>query len=105
DEADADGNGTLTKTELEDFVTSKGGTATQADAAYTALDTNGTGSVTKEQLVAATESLKALNKPEAPPSEPPSETSRARADLAPWLQFVDALATATKSTSSVAVAA
>ncbi len=90
-EIDSDGNGTLTKTEMEEFVKSSGGTTEQADELFTSLDTEGTGSVTKDQLLAAAEELEA-NKPNRP-------------DPATWSRYSDALATATKSSASVAVAA
>jgi Ca2+-binding EF-hand superfamily protein len=90
-EADTDSNGSLTKTELEEYVKSSGGTAEQADELFATLDTEGTGSVTKDQLIAAAEELEA-NRPSRP-------------DPATWSRYSDNLATATKPSSSVAVAA
>ncbi len=47
---DADGDGALTKSELEKAVTAAGGTAASADALYTQLDPDNTGSVSQSQF-------------------------------------------------------
>lgn len=49
---DSDGNGSITKTELESAVTKAGGTTGQADALYSQLDPNDTGSVSESQFSA-----------------------------------------------------
>ncbi|HWE74701.1 MAG TPA: EF-hand domain-containing protein [Stellaceae bacterium] len=77
------GGSTLTQTELEQAVTSAGGTAAAADALYAQLDPNNTGSVTEQQFAAnlpsvfnastsdggdsATDAMGALMKTMAPP--------------------------------------
>lgn len=52
DQLDTNGDGTLTKSELEAAVTSAGGTTASADALYAELDPDNTGEVTEEQFVA-----------------------------------------------------
>jgi Ca2+-binding EF-hand superfamily protein len=47
---DTSGSGSITKSELEQAVTSAGGTATAADALYALLDPKNTGSVTEQQF-------------------------------------------------------
>src|SRR5579864_6770662 len=47
---DANGDGSVTKSELEQAVTKAGGTTTSADALYAALDPNSTGSVSEQQF-------------------------------------------------------
>ena len=47
---DTSGSGSITKSELEQAVTSAGGTTTAADALYAKLDPNNTGSVTEQQF-------------------------------------------------------
>src|SRR5579871_5232810 len=47
---DANGDGSITKTELEQSVTASGGTTQAADALYAVLDPNNTGSVTEQQF-------------------------------------------------------
>jgi len=49
-EIDTSGSGSITKSELEQAVTSAGGTTTAADALYADLDPNNTGSVTEQQF-------------------------------------------------------
>ncbi|HEV8390418.1 MAG TPA: EF-hand domain-containing protein [Dongiaceae bacterium] len=66
---DADGDGSITKGELEDAVANAGGTAEEADALYGKLDPDDTGSVTEEQFAAAM----------MPPPPPPPATSEADA--------------------------
>ena len=53
DKIDTDGDGKISKTELEAAFTAAGGTAEQADAAFAKLDTDGDGAVTKGEFVAA----------------------------------------------------
>ena len=48
---DTNGDGSLTQAELEQAVTSAGGTKEAADALYAKLDPNNTGSVTQQQFV------------------------------------------------------
>jgi len=48
---DANGDGILTKSELEQAVTAAGGTSASADALYAQLDPNNTGSVSEQQFV------------------------------------------------------
>jgi Ca2+-binding EF-hand superfamily protein len=48
---DANGDGTLTKPELEQAVTAAGGTTASADALYAKLDPNNTGGVSEQQFV------------------------------------------------------
>jgi Ca2+-binding EF-hand superfamily protein len=48
---DANGDGSLTKTELEQAVTKAGGTVASADALYAKLDPTNTGSVSAQQFV------------------------------------------------------
>src|SRR5215472_18482097 len=47
----ANGNGSITKSELEQTVTADGGTTQGADALYASLDPNNTGSVTENQFL------------------------------------------------------
>src|SRR5579864_2527322 len=47
---DANGDGSVTKSELEQAVTKAGGTTTGADALYATLDPNNTGSVSEQQF-------------------------------------------------------
>ena len=47
---DANGDGSITQTELENAVTAAGGTTTAADALYAKLDPNNTGSVSEQQF-------------------------------------------------------
>ena len=47
----ANGNGSITKSELEQTVTADGGTTQGADALYASLDPNNTGSVTETQFL------------------------------------------------------
>jgi Ca2+-binding EF-hand superfamily protein len=49
-EIDTSGIGSITKSELEQAVTTAGGTTTAADALYATLDPNNTGSVTAQQF-------------------------------------------------------
>ncbi len=50
---DADGDGSITKSELEQAVTKAGGTAQAADALYAQLDPNNAGSVSQQQFTDA----------------------------------------------------
>ena len=54
---DSDGDGSITKTELETAVTANGGTTEAADALYSALDPDGTGSVSASQFGANLKSV------------------------------------------------
>jgi Ca2+-binding EF-hand superfamily protein len=54
---DASGDGSITKSELENAVTSAGGTTASADALYSELDPNGTGSVSESQFANTVQSL------------------------------------------------
>src|ERR1019366_4994565 len=47
---DSNGNGSITKSELEQAVTSAGGTTQAADALYAKIDPNNTGSVSEQQF-------------------------------------------------------
>ena len=47
---DANGDGSLSQTELEQAVTNAGGTTQAADALYSELDPNNTGSVSEQQF-------------------------------------------------------
>jgi Ca2+-binding EF-hand superfamily protein len=47
---DTNADGSVSKSEFENFVTSLGGTTGEADADFTALDTSGSGSVTSSQF-------------------------------------------------------
>src|SRR5215471_17703927 len=47
----ANGNGSITKSELEQTVTADGGTTQGADALYASLDPNNTGSVTENKFL------------------------------------------------------
>ena len=47
---DSNGTGSITKSELEQAVTSAGGTTQAADALYAQLDPNNTGSVSEQQF-------------------------------------------------------
>jgi Ca2+-binding EF-hand superfamily protein len=47
---DTDGDGSISKSEMESYIESKGGTQSQTDALFSALDQNGSGSLTKAQL-------------------------------------------------------
>lgn len=47
---DTDGDGSISKSELETAVTNGGGTTQAADALYAELDPNNTGSVSEQQL-------------------------------------------------------
>jgi hypothetical protein len=49
---DTDGDGQISKSELESAVTTGGGTVSQADAFFSKLDRNGDGSVSKGELTA-----------------------------------------------------
>jgi len=48
---DAQGNGSITQTQLEQAVTADGGTTQGADALYATLDPNHTGNVTETQFL------------------------------------------------------
>ena len=50
---DTDGDGKISKSELEAAFTAAGGTAQQADAVFAKLDTDGDGAVSKNEFVAA----------------------------------------------------
>jgi Ca2+-binding EF-hand superfamily protein len=54
---DASGDGSITKSELENAVTAAGGTTASADALYSELDPNGTGSVSESQFANTVQSL------------------------------------------------
>jgi Ca2+-binding EF-hand superfamily protein len=53
DKIDGDSDGSISKTELEQAVTSAGGTAQSADALFSLLDPKSTGSVTKQQFTSS----------------------------------------------------
>ncbi len=55
DKIDTDGDGSISKSELESAVTAAGGTAAAADAFYAQLDPNNTGSVSEQQFANALE--------------------------------------------------
>jgi Ca2+-binding EF-hand superfamily protein len=52
-QADGNGDGVITQTELEQAVTAAGGSTAGADALYAKLDPNGTGSVSQQQFIDA----------------------------------------------------
>jgi Ca2+-binding EF-hand superfamily protein len=54
---DSSGDGSITKSELENAVTTGGGTTASADALYAELDPNGTGSVSESQFANTVQSL------------------------------------------------
>jgi len=47
---DTDGDGTISESELETYIESKGGTQAQADALYAGLNQNGSGNLTQAQM-------------------------------------------------------
>ncbi len=47
---DGDGDGTVSQSEMETYIQSKGGTAAQADALFSGLNQNGSGNLTQTQL-------------------------------------------------------
>lgn len=47
---DADGNSTISQTEMESYIEGQGGTANQADQLFTALDSSGSGAISQDQL-------------------------------------------------------
>lgn len=49
-EIDTSGSGSITKSQVEQAVTTAGGTTAAADALYADLDPNNTGSVTEQQF-------------------------------------------------------
>ena len=55
---DSDGDGSVSKADVEAVVTGKGGTAESADALYAKLDPKNTGSVSEEQFTARFKSSK-----------------------------------------------
>ena len=80
---DSNGDGSVSKTEFENVVTSNGGSAAQADADYSALDPSGSGSVGASDFATAIEKLQ-------------SGTSN---DQSPLLTLLDAFAHNTSTTT------
>jgi Ca2+-binding EF-hand superfamily protein len=58
-QADGNGDGAITQSELEQAVTAAGGSATGADALFAKLDPAGTGSVSEQQFIDALQPLSA----------------------------------------------
>lgn len=54
---DTNGDGSVSQTELEDYVTSNGGTTAQADSIFSALDTGSSGSLSSSDFSTAIENL------------------------------------------------
>jgi Ca2+-binding EF-hand superfamily protein len=86
---DANGDGSITQTELEQAVTKAGGTTAGADALYAQLDQSGTGSVSQQQFLSAL--------------QPPSSTGNTATDaLLALFNAVDPNNTTTGSNSATA---
>lgn len=62
---DTDGDGSITQSEMESYITDLGGTTDQADTLFASLDSEGTGSVSADDLAAAS----------GPPPGPPPGSS------------------------------
>jgi len=73
-EIDSNGDGSISKTELEQAVTAAGGTTQSADALYAQLDPDNTGSVSEQQFADG------LGQLLPPPPEPPGLTAAAGGD-------------------------
>ncbi len=67
---DADGDGTITQSELETAVSGAGGSTSAADQLYASLDPMSTGSVTEAQFAAETQGALFQTRPQAPPPSP-----------------------------------
>jgi len=72
DEMDANGDGTVSRTEFEGFIQSLGGTKSEADTVFAQLDQSSSGGLTEQQLAQDVQTL-------APPVQPPSPKSLAAA--------------------------
>ncbi|MDC7788254.1 EF-hand domain-containing protein [Rhodoplanes sp. TEM] len=70
---DSDGDGAISESELETFVTENGGTASDAEAMLESLDTDRDGSVSTDELSSQLESLHASM--QGPPPPPPSDAT------------------------------
>jgi len=112
---DAGGTGSITKSELEQAVTSAGGTTQGADALYAKLDPNNTGSVTEQQFAQTLSQLaphhhhdhdQAGNGSDpqgALASQPPSPTGNTAQDA--LLALIQSLSSTTSSGSPAGVTA
>lgn len=56
---DTDGDGSISQSEMESYIQGKGGTQSQADALFSALNQNGSGNLTQTQLASDLQSAAA----------------------------------------------
>lgn len=90
DALDTDGDGTVSQSEFESFVTSNGGTSTEADADFSALDSSGSGSLS------ATDFTDAMNNLQSKVNS---------GGYSPVLAFLDALSQGASQGTSVSLTA
>jgi hypothetical protein len=83
-------NGSVSKSEFENFVTSNGGTTSEADQDFAALDTSSSGSLTTSDLEQALEKTQSSN------SQTASSTT-----ISPILAWLDALSATASGTPTV----
>ncbi len=105
---DANSDGSVSQTELENFVTDNGGTTDDADQDFAALDPNNTGSVTKDAFTEALKNLEGSSQSNQTQSASATNgTDPTNQDASQWLRMIDALAGAARAntTSSVGIAA
>jgi Ca2+-binding EF-hand superfamily protein len=115
---DSDNDGTVSQTDLESFLTAKGGTKSQADSDFAALDINGDGALSKNEI--AQKLVDLLQNPEGNAQNQNQQSAATTASASnsqsvqgdqssAWLRMIDALANAPSSTatktSTVAIAA
>lgn len=89
-------DGSVTKSEFENFVTSNGGTTAQADADFAALDTSGSATLSAGDIEQAIEKQQSAQSSTAATTASTSSTS-----ISPLLAMLDSLAATAGGTTTV----